>query len=241
MDDLRWILLVIGLALVAGIYLFGRHRSGRDQSLLDAAHDIQVGRAVKRDRQTMEDPEEFDGIADQLEELNDLLADPPASRGHSGRKRAHADHTAPMQQSFEKIIAIHVVAPRGTRFAGADLRRVFEERGYRFGEHNIYHSIHEDRTVFSVVNMVKPGWFDPQTMLEFETPGISLFLQLPGPLAAIVAFDILIAEANGLAEALGGSLQDASHSTLTQQTVHHLREEVQAYVRLSATKSRHDH
>jgi cell division protein ZipA len=95
--------------------------------------------------------------------------------------------------------------------------------------------------VFSVVNMVKPGWFDPQAMHEFETPGISLFLQLPGPLAAIVAFDILVAEANALAEALGGSLQDASHSTLTQQTVQHLREEVQVFVRQSAGKSRHDH
>jgi cell division protein ZipA len=241
MDDLRWILLVIGVALVAGIYLFGRHRSVRDQSLLDAAHDIQVSDAAKRDRRTVEDPEEFDGIADQLEELNELLVDSSASRGHTDKNRAQAGQPSTMQRPFEKIIAIHVVAPRGSRFEGADLRRVFEERGYRFGEHNIYHSIHEDRTVFSVVNMVKPGWFDPQVMHEFETPGISLFLQLPGPLAAIVAFDILLAEANALADALGGSLQDASHSTLTQQTVQHLREEVQVFVRQSTSKSRHDH
>jgi len=133
-----------------------------------------------------------------------------------------------------------VAAPRGSPFAGADLQRAFDERGYRFGDHDIYHSIHEDRTVFSVVNMVKPGWFDPNSMHEFQTPGISLFLQLPGPLAASVAFDILVAEANALAQALGGALQDASHSTLTQQTVQHLREEVLAFARLSAGTTRHE-
>jgi FtsZ-interacting cell division protein ZipA len=137
MDDLRWILLVIGVAIVAGIYLFGRHRSARDQSLLDAAHDIQVSDAAKRERRTIEDPDEFDGIADQLDELNDLLADPSASRGHAGRKRSQAGQPPTMQQPFDKIIAIHVVAPHGTRFAGTELQHVFEQRDYRFGEHNI--------------------------------------------------------------------------------------------------------
>lgn len=240
MNDLRWILLIVGLVLVAGIYLFGRHRSARDQSLLDAAHDIRVSEDVKRNRRTTEDPEEFDGIADQLEQLNHLLADPPASRGHAARQGTEADQATTMQQPSEKIIAIHVAAPRGSPFAGADLQRVFDERGYRFGDHDIYHSIHEDRTVFSVVNMVKPGWFDPKTLHDFQTPGISLFLQLPGPLAASVAFDILVAEANALAQALGGALQDASHSTLTQQTVQHLREEVLAFARLSAGTTRHE-
>ena len=63
----------------------------------------------------------------------------------------------------------------------------------------------------------------------------------PGPLAASVAFDILVAEANALADVLGGTLQDASHSTLTQQTVQHLREEVQAFARQVAAQQRHHH
>ena len=242
MDELRWILLLIGLVLVAGIYFFGRRRNARDESLLDAAHDIQVSDGARRVRRPVEDdPEEFDGIADQLEQLNHLLADRPGSQGHDGQKRAPGEQASSMQQPFEKIIAIHVAAPRGSTFSGADLLQVFEERGYRFGEHDIFHSIHEDCTVFSIVNMVKPGWFDPQAMEEFDTPGISLFLQLPGPLAAIVAFDILVAEADALARALGGSLQDASHSTLTQQTIQHLREEVQTFARQRAAAGHHDH
>ncbi len=246
MDDLRWILLLLGLALVVGIYLVGRHRSARDESLLDAAHDLPGGDAGKRVRRSSEveerpeGPDEFDGIADQLEQLNDLLTDAPAARGRGGQKRVEADQAATMQQQedFEKIIAIHVVAPRSVPFAGRDLQRAFEARGYRFGEHDIYHSVHEGRTVFSVVNMVKPGFFDPQNMDTFETPGISLFLQLPGPLAASVAFDILVSEAHALADVLGGTLHDASHSTLTQQTVQHLKEEVQAFARQAAARHR---
>ncbi len=239
MDDLRWILLIVGVALVGGIYLMGRRRGERDESLLDAAHDIDVPDAGKRPLPTQE-PEELDGITEQLEQLTDLLADPPSARTRGGSSRAQQPGAQPVADTPEKIVAIHIAAPRGGWFSGADLLRVFEARGYRFGEHDIYHSVHEGRTVFSVVNMVKPGSFDPATMDEFETPGISLFLRLPGPLAAAVAFDILVAEANALAQILGGSLQDASHSTLTPQTVQHLREGVLEFARLRGRAHRDD-
>lgn len=240
MDDLRWILLIVGVALVGGIYLMGRRRGERDESLLDAAHDIDVPDAGKRPLRATQEPEELDGITEQLEQLTDLLADPPSTRTGGGSPRAQHRGAQPVTDTPEKIVAIHIAAPRGGRFSGADLLRVFEARGYRFGEHDIYHSVHEGRTVFSVVNMVKPGSFDPATMEAFETPGISLFLQLPGPLAAAVAFDILVAEANALAQILGGLLQDASHSTLTPQTVQHLREGVLEFARLRGRAHRDD-
>ena len=94
---------------------------------------------------------------------------------------------------------------------------------------DIYHSRHEGVTVFSLVNMVEPGWFDPSSMDGFSTPGISLFLQLPGPLAGDVAFDVLVSEARELARELNAMVLDASRSTLTMQMEQHLREEVSQY------------
>lgn len=241
MDDLRWILLIAGVALIGGIYFLGRRGRGeRDESLLDAAHDVNVPDTSARTPRPAQDPDELDGLTEQLEQLTDLLADPPSARTRRARQRKQAPGAQPVADTPEKIVAIHLAAPHGSRFSGTDLARVFEARGYRFGEHDIYHSVHEGRTVFSVVNMVKPGSFDPDAMAGFETPGISLFLQLPGPLAATVAFDILVAEANALSQILGGSLQDASHSTLTPQTVQHLREEVLEFSRLRGRASRDD-
>ena len=81
--------------------------------------------------------------------------------------------------------------------------------------------------------------FDPGSMSGFLTPGISLFMQLPGPMTPGVALDVLFAEARALADALGGVIEDQHHSTLTQQTMQHMREQVQRFSqREAATRAR---
>lgn len=131
----------------------------------------------------------------------------------------------------EKLVLLHVVAADGRGFAGPALRQLFAERGYQHGEMQIYHSCYEDKTVFSIVNLVEPGYFEPQRMDEtFHTPGVTLFMRLPGPLPADVAFDVLVSEAQQMASELGGEARDAEHATLTRQRIQHLREEVQDYI-----------
>ena len=187
-----------------------------------------------------DDSDDLLGLTEDLEALNSILAE------ESNQHRSHRSGTLPHVESSnptsnptsnlshppeeEKIIAIHLVAKAGECLHGVALKRVFEERAYQFGDLDIYHSLHGDKTVFSIVNMVKPGWFDPQSMDDFETPGISLFLQLPGPLAANVAFDVLINEAHALADALEANLEDDTHSTLSAQRIQHIRDDLREYM-----------
>jgi cell division protein ZipA len=129
-----------------------------------------------------------------------------------------------------KIVTLHVVAPNSSLLSGEHLLAVFERRGYHYGELNIFHSMHEGSTVFSVARMVEPGFFDIDDMDSFQTPGITLILQLPGPVPADVAFEVLVSEAFEIARELGASVQDEHHSTLTKQTVQHLREGIYEYM-----------
>jgi cell division protein ZipA len=130
----------------------------------------------------------------------------------------------------EKLIVLHVLAMHEGVFFGAHMQQLFAERGYEHGEMNIFHSRYEKQTVFSIANLVEPGYFDPQRMDVFTTPGITLFMRLPGPLPADVAFDVLVSEAREIARELGGEVQDAEHSTLTRQRIQSLREEVLDYI-----------
>jgi len=122
----------------------------------------------------------------------------------------------------EKLITVHVMAPRDLSFRGSDLKTSFEQHGYEYGDLSIYHCSYEDEKVFSVANMIKPGSFDPENMHSFKTPGIMLFMNLPVTLDADVAFDFLIREATELAEELGGQVRDAERSTLSKQTIQHM-------------------
>ena len=130
----------------------------------------------------------------------------------------------------EKIVTVNVMAPKGQVFFGDDLKSVFDSHHYKFGKMSIYHCRHDGNKVFSIANVVQPGSFDEATIDTFETPGITLFMRLPVALDADVAFDFLMREATELAEELGGVLKDEDRSTLSKQTIQHMREEIQQYV-----------
>jgi cell division protein ZipA len=74
--------------------------------------------------------------------------------------------------------------------------------------------------------MVKPGTFPVSDMEAFTTPGLTLFLQLPGPLDGVEAFDDFVNTAERLAVELGGELRDEQHCVLTHQALMQVRESI---------------
>jgi len=143
----------------------------------------------------------------------------------------------PIDEFEEKLVSVHVVASSGRRFYGNDLKALFEQHGYgndlkalfeqhgyTFGRMSLYHC-----ALDAIANMIKPGTFTEDKMGSFETLGITLFMRLPVELDSDVAFDFLIGEAKELAEELGGHLRDGSRNPLSEQTIQHMREEVQQY------------
>jgi cell division protein ZipA len=95
---------------------------------------------------------------------------------------------------------------------------------------NIYHRYEQHNgsggLLFSVANVIEPGTFDPDAMEDFFTPGVCMFLKLPGPKRAVSAFDVMIDSARKIASQLGGDIKDENHSVMTQQTIEHYRQRV---------------
>jgi cell division protein ZipA len=82
------------------------------------------------------------------------------------------------------------------------------------------------KTLFSAANIKEPGIFDLSAMETFTTEGIVLFLQVPGAVDAVRAFDAMVESARILADNLDSVVCDAQRSVLTNQTISHMREEV---------------
>lgn len=133
-------------------------------------------------------------------------------------------------ESVQDVIVVNVMARHGQEFVGTDLQRVLQSCGFHHGDMNIYHRFeqHNGRggLLFSVANVIEPGTFDPDNMEEFVTPGVCLFMKLPGPKRAVSAFDVMIDAARKLASQLGGDMKDEHHSVMTQQTIEHYRQRV---------------
>lgn len=139
-------------------------------------------------------------------------------------------HTPPPRRiERRKIIALRIAAGP-ERIDGAQLKAAFEAESLQHGKYDVFHRLEEDATpVFSVASMVEPGTFDPDTMEQHSYPGITLFAQLPGPLAGMIAFNELVACARRLHATLGGTLQDERGVPLTVHRIERIRQEIRDF------------
>lgn len=143
------------------------------------------------------------------------------------------------RRAEERVVVLHVVAPEGERLVGARLREALESCGMRHGAYSIFHaSDSEGSIVFSAANAVEPGTFDRATMDTLTTPGIALFMQVPGAQSAETVFDRMLNTARAVADALEAHVLDERHSTLTRQTEQHLREELRLLDRRTGSLQR---
>jgi cell division protein ZipA len=119
--------------------------------------------------------------------------------------------------------------------SGSDLVVAAEKAGLEFGDRGIFHRMvtgkHEAGPVFSMANMIKPGNFDMARIESLDTPGLTLFMALPGPLPALDAWEAMLPTAQRLAELLEANLQDEKHGALGRQGIAHIRDQLRAWDR----------
>lgn len=133
----------------------------------------------------------------------------------------------------EKLIVLHVMARRPHKFNGKAIMNLSRELNLELDDMYIYNKNVErfsgKKALYSMVNTVKPGTFDADGMHEFETPGLSFVLSLPGPEEGLRAFNIMLEDAKKFAERLNGDLLDASRNRLNPQMTSHLQEDIQLF------------
>jgi cell division protein ZipA len=129
----------------------------------------------------------------------------------------------------ERIVVLNVVAREGRPFRGDSIARTLDTLGLELGAMDFFQSYDVDetgrrRSVFSVASMVKPGTFDRATLPTYSTPGLALFMQIPGALAASEAFDAMHECAGSIAVRLGGTVCDEHRAPLTPHRAREIRE-----------------
>ena len=131
----------------------------------------------------------------------------------------------------DDLVVIQLLAPEGETFAGNVLCASLRQHGLRYGDKSLFHRVRDghEGPLFSVVNVIKPGFFDLGQLDSFSTPGIAFFMTLPGPAEPVKAFDDMVRVARRLAGALNGRLVDDAGNLFSAQTQSLLREHVASY------------
>jgi len=222
MDGLRWLLLAFGLAVICGVYFYGRNDRKKSAN---ASPDLGPDREEPVDN-VAPDP----AVDISMDSTSDIATDDVRIAPSFGPDPDEpAEEAAPQEQ---RITTLRVVAGNNGSFLGETLMLGLRNVGMRHGKFGIFHHYDagdEDKIVFSAASLVEPGSFDMDNILAQKIPGISLFMVLPGVLGGPQAFDLMVAAGRGLAESLHAELLDESGSSLSIQRERYLREEIIQY------------
>lgn len=231
MSVLQTALLIVGMAAVIAVYFFSR----RDKHSLKEWTAPSVGGSLKPpggdQMEIFSRSGEFDeyGVGKPRKRIEPTMPGIPSKPQVETKveKPAHEEVRVPSfvaQQPKpepkpveQKIVAILIAEREGTAILGNKLHSALKEQSLVFGDRKIYHRQEMGQTLFSIAGLLKPGQLDPAESETFSTPGLTVFMVLPGPAHPQHALSNLIATAKSLAKSLNAELFDAKRQPFTAE------------------------
>jgi hypothetical protein len=256
MGELQWALLIVCVVLVVLLYLFSRRKRdegpGREDPDLaapaaeSAQSDLfsaprpspagydEYGVGPKRTRGTgapgpaepeLRAPPRMPPIAPAPAPTPPFASAPSAAPAGGSRTPSVIGAGEP------KVVALIVAPTEETDILGPQLHTALQAQGLKFGEGDVYHRTIGGRIVYSVAGLIKPGKLIPAEAASFSTRGLTVVLQLPGPVQGDVAIDDMAATTRALAAALKAEVFDMKRQRLTDDIAAGLRSDVADWVR----------
>lgn len=254
MSGIQWLLLILVVAAVAVAYWYLRRQAGDDpwQGMDDGAggdHD-KPGDSYIVGVRTLSGGETAEAGATPASPPADREPDTPAGGGGDAFWSAFRTETetpamsgettaAPRVEGMrpqrppigeESLFILHVAGRDHDFFDGPEVHAALRAQELKFGLHDIYHRVTEangvPESVYSVANMLKPGYLDPAEEDHLRTPGLTLFLALPGPIEGARAMRDMLDTARALADGLGGEVLDDKRTLLTPQATQYMLDQV---------------
>lgn len=247
---LRGVILIVGMALLAVIYFTGKPQASQGKRV--STKKLERVEPAIGNTQIASNEEDIDPelrselnllskeISHHLKEKSVISTLEARDRDVNPETLLQSSLSARPQTRIDRIITLFVMAAEGETFNGADIVVAAEKTGMKFGDPGIFHRLLDGKPelgpVFVMANILNPGVFDMQTVHTLHTPGLSLFMTLPGPLTALDAWDALLPTAQRLAELLNGQLLDEERNAIGRQRIQFMRDELRHYDRQQEKK-----
>ena len=232
MESLRWILLAAGAVFILVIYILGRNRRRRtnhasEEPFEDDLPDLSaqnlddfdegVGK-VGVDADDGLFTYEIDPITASADIDSINYVDDPYSENEIVEEQ-----TREKQNKTSDIVVLYILPKPGQELHGAHINSSAQAMGLTFGEMNIFHFKDGNRNVFGLANMLEPGSFDPDTIHDLKTNGLTVFMQFSGsdPLDDLTE---MLQRSYQLAGLLDARLCNHKRKPLTEQDAENYRQ-----------------
>lgn len=153
----------------------------------------------------------------------------PASPPSVAEPAAPVEAPAEAAQAAPDCVVILFVAERqGQPVPGPRIHAALKAQGLTATPEKIYQRQQGEDVSFSIASLVKPGSLDPAEANKFSSPGLTLYLTVPGPSDPVAALEDLFITSDRLAGALDADVFDQARQPLTAAARSSLRQKVAA-------------
>ena len=208
----RWVLLLVGILIVALIFAYSRGWFAFSHSLFSAS-------SLLRSKQ--------DPLLD-----SEIVDDDPVEG--TSNTSTPSEPNPPKLTADSLVVTVRIMPPRGTQFPAEKLILALRAAHLQHGQYGIFHRLDEadpSRIRYSVASLVEPGSFDLSNFKESKYRGISIFMVLPAPEDGVGLFDDMLKTARAVAREIDGHLLDERGGALSVQRERYMREEVIEFLR----------
>ena len=170
------------------------------------------------------------------------LAEAPLSAGKQDQdiaideehfsSRSEEREMLPKADAEERLIMLSIMAPDDQQYTVQEIRKALDAVGLEYGLHDIYHRLTpagSHNVIYSISSLVEPGTLGPDNAAASHTPGLALFMQLPGDFDPVMAYDDIIDTATRIKNTLGADLCDEKRQHLSIQTMRYMRDQIIEY------------
>ena len=247
MNELRLILLGIGLLVIAGIYMWDVYKSRKEirskiekksPSHYEFSEKIEITPKHDFDYDDLEAMEEFKDYLNKSRKDNPeteavfmLDQEPESELVLEPDQSSKKSKPGKQEPGKDSLIVLYLMADKNKPYTGMKILDATKAVGMKYGSMDIFHfyesgEVISKKALFSLVNIVEPGLFDLKRMEHFKTHGLALFMQKSSSGDDEHIFDLLLDTAWKLVEILGGELQDDQHNVVDPLIVNSLREKL---------------
>jgi cell division protein ZipA len=238
MGAFQWALLILGVAAVVAVYVYSRRERGKVEPRIEPQATEPKASAPSSRQMDIFSTTSTAGQFDEFGVGKPRRVAPQfgGPAGDEDVQSSEGDLGAPTaeRQVPEKIVSLLIAEREGTHIYGDQIHAALHAQGLEFGARQIYHRLDKSagdggQPVFSVASLLKPGYLDPAQSKGFTTPGLTVFMVLPGPVPPITAFQDMLATTQALARQLNAEVYDGKRRPLSTTAARALQAEVEAY------------
>lgn len=228
MDNFRLVLLILGLVIVAGVYLVSRYSPMRTR---------------KPDETSSEGPVPRSSLAPYRKSTAKIQGSTRKSltrlvKASQSRKVAFSGGETPTVAIEPLNVVVYVMASSGAQYRRSTLIDSLLSMGFsrEYDDEFVYFTVDKvetDRRVhlFSVKDIQSPSIFLDDDNNNATTNGVALELELPIAIDSMDAFEKMLTMARVLAAKTNGVVCDDLQNRLTNQATMHLKDKIMDFQR----------